>query len=677
MSDAALAELAEAAGLAARWQDYRSEWRDVSPEVLRRVLHQLGLPAATAAEAGDSRALLAGRPAPTMLTADAGGVLPLPAWFAAQGQIELIREETGERTQLPVMPGDRPWVTAPKRPGYYQVQAGRSALCLAVAPASCLPVALHGQRRWGLSAPVYGLRRDGDSGFGDFTALAKLARWAGTEGADALAISPVHALYAADSRQFSPYSPSSRLFLNVLYGDPRTVFEELPTASAGEGQQHFIDWPASATTRLAALRAAHQRMASRLESRSALAQAFAAFVGAGGQRLVDHARFEALCVQSRQRGGHCGWQDWPEGFHDPRSAAVEAFAEEHAAEVQFHLFAQWLAARGLANAQLTARDAGMAVGLIGDLAVGTEPGGSHAWSLQDAMLQGLSVGAPPDLLAGQGQNWGLTTFSPFALREQGYRPFIELLRANLHHVGGLRIDHILGLHRLWLVPSGGSATEGVYLRYPVVDLLRLIRLEAWRHHALVIGEDLGTVPQGLREQLEDGGILGMRVLWFERDHRLFVEPERWSAKAMATTTTHDLPTVAGWWQGRDLDWRVSAGQFGADSSEAVERGWRGEDRALLWAAFRHQGLVTGEGPEAEAVPVLNDAAIDFVARTPAPLALIPIEDLMGVVEQPNVPGTVDEHPNWRRRLPIAVEALDAEPTLLARTARLRQARPRP
>lgn len=674
MTDRELIVFAETAGLSAQWVDYRGESRQVTPEVLRAVLKSLGMPADTAADVQGSRARLDAMAESPLLTADAGARLVLPT--VATAEVELLHEDSGQRLVAAVMPGDRPSIVAPVAPGYYQVDCGGTRRRVAVAPSSCLPPALKDARRWGLSAQLYALRGRNDPGFGDFTALSALARWAGARGADALAISPVHALYSADARRFSPYSPSSRLFLNVLYADPGTVLDQLPARST-DNLQDLVDWPAAAARRLAALRAAYAQLGPALEGSGEIASQFSAFVADGGQHLLEHARFEALSAESCARGGYCSWREWPQDLRDPQSAAVAAFAHERADEVRFHLFAQWLAARGLAAAQQSARDAGMAIGLIGDLAVGTDAGGSHAWSLQDAMLNGLSVGAPPDLLAGQGQNWGLTTFSPHALHRQGFTPFIELLRANLKHVGGVRIDHILGLKRLWLAPERGSAADGVYLRYPIEQMLRLIRLEAWRHGALIIGEDLGTVPEGLREQLEEGGILGMRVLLFERDHRLFVEPQRWSAKAMATTTTHDLPTIAGWWQGRDLDWRASAAQFGESSSETVERASRAEDRVLLWAALAHQGLVAGATPQAEATPALNDAAIQFVARTPAPLALIPIDDVLGVVEQPNVPGTTDQHPNWQRRLPVAIEALETDSAALARTAQLGQERPRP
>ncbi|MGH8445573.1 MAG: 4-alpha-glucanotransferase, partial [Solimonas sp.] len=326
-------------------------------------------------------------------------------------------------------------------------------------------------------------------------------------------------------------------------------------------------------------------------------------------------------------------------------------------------------------AQRAARQAGMAIGLIGDLAVGTDSGGSHAWSRQRDMLNKLSVGAPPDLLNALGQSWGLTAFSPRALRRHGYDAFIEMLRANLRHVGGLRIDHVLGLRRLWLVPEGAHAAEGAYLQCPFDDFLRLIALESHRHRAVIVGEDLGTVPEGFRDALYGSGLMGMRVLWFERDHGLFVEPRRWPAGAMATTATHDLPTVAGWWQGRDIDWRQQLQLFAPGSNAAQEQAERRDERHKLWAAFRHAGVVETDEPPPDQADAAIDAALRFVARTPSELAIVPAEDLAGLVEQPNLPGTTIEHPNWRRRLPADAATLFADPLFKRRLDLIAAERP--
>lgn len=689
MSDDALHQLAGAAGIAADWTDYRGAEQQVSAETLRALLTAMELPCASAAQIADSKAQIAAEQQrgelPPLLTAVQGETLLLAAAAGLPLQIEL---ENGDRRQLPMpaadgvvaLPADLP-------PGYHRLRFAAHELTLAVAPRRAWGVAdAAGNRRiWGLAAQLYGLRRTGGGGIGDFTALGDLAEQLAARGGDALAISPAHALFAAEPGHFSPYSPSSRLFLNVLHGDPallagseplQALIDErgLATELLRLEQLPLIDWPTAGSVRLALLRAVYERLAPRLDTpQDPLAIQFEQFIDAGGAALHDHACFETL--HAGQVGeGHWAWQQWPAALRDPRSSAVADFAAHHRPELRFHLFAQWLAARGLANAQRRARDAGMAIGLIGDLAVGTSPSGSHAWSRQQEMLNGLSVGAPPDLMNALGQGWGLATFSPRALRRHGFGAFIEMLRACLRHVGGLRIDHVLGLRRLWLVPDGADARQGAYLQYPFADQLRLIALESHRHRALVVGEDLGTVPKGFRDELYSAGVMGMRVLWFERDHGLFIEPQRWPAEAMATSTTHDLPTVAGWWQGRDIDWRARLGLFAADGSEAQDRAERDEDRHRLWGAFRHAGVINLAEPAPDQADAAIDAALRFVAQTPATLAIVPIEDIAGLDEQPNLPGTTDEHPNWRRRLPADSETLFSEPRAAARLASIARER---
>jgi 4-alpha-glucanotransferase len=351
----------------------------------------------------------------------------------------------------------------------------------------------------------------------------------------------------------------------------------------------LIDWPRAGRARITLLRALFDWSSAD----SQLTRELSAFRCEQGEALERHARFEALQVHFRAHGTPGGWQAWPAEYHDPASPAVAAFAREHSRDVAFHAFLQWLAARGLEDAQRTARASGMAIGLIADLAVGTDAGGSQAWSHQGELLHGLSVGAPPDLLNRHGQDWGLTTFSPMGLRQSGYAGYLAMLRSALTHAGGVRIDHALGLKRLWLVPHGFGATEGAYVRYPLGDMLRLLAIESHRNRALVIGEDLGTVPADFRQRIADTGVLGIRVLWFERaaDHG-FIAPMHWSPEAMATTSTHDVPTVAGWWSGRDVEWRARAGLAEPGVDEIAERAI---DRARLWRALCASGAAPAGG----------------------------------------------------------------------------------
>jgi 4-alpha-glucanotransferase len=354
------------------------------------------------------------------------------------------------------------------------------------------------------------------------------------------------------------------------------------------------------------------------------------------------------------------WLGWRAELRDPESAAVAEFVRAHRHEIRFHCFLQWLADRSLARAQDAARQSGMRLGLIADLAVGMSSGGSHAWARQSDILVGLSVGAPPDLFNALGQNWGLTTFSPRALMNGGFAPFIDTLRATMRHAGGLRIDHIMGLMRLWVLPEGVEANEGAYLAYPLEDLLRLLALESVRHRAMVIGEDLGTVPAGFRDRLRSAGIAGMRVLWFERKGERFAAPRTWSAAAAAMTSTHDLPTVAGWWRGVDIPIREHC-KLIPDAGEEQAR--REKDRAALWRAFRHAKSATGPQPDIAEAPRVADAAVRFIASSASELALIPLEDALGLEDQPNLPGTIEEYPNWRIRYDCsAAQMLDAPDT---------------
>jgi 4-alpha-glucanotransferase len=389
-------------------------------------------------------------------------------------------------------------------------------------------------------------------------------------------------------------------------------------------------------------------------------QAFLAWRYSAGAALETHARFEALDV-AYPTGD---WRSWPLPFQHPVSEAVSAFEAGHPDAVASHGFAQWLAEEGLADAQRRARAAGMTIGLIADLAVGVDPRGSDGWQEPDAFLHAVSIGAPPDLLAPQGQSWGLTTFAPNALRQSGYGPFLAMVRSALRHAGGLRIDHILGMQRLWLVPEGGDASAGSYVSYPRDDLLGLLSLEAHLGDRVLIGEDLGTVPHGFRERLSDNGILGMSVLMFERDGEQYRPVTRWRDDAVGLTTTHDLPTLAGWWIGRDIEWRREL-ELIDDATRERQFEERGRDRAAMIARLTTDHSLPAYDGEGSAETFV-DAAIAQVAATPSPLVLIPIEDLTATVEQPNLPGTTSGHPNWRRRFIDDVDSLFERPDVRRR-----------
>jgi 4-alpha-glucanotransferase len=692
MNDEALRDLARRAGIAVEWQDYASRPHVVSPDSLRRILAALGLPATTRGDLAASRRLLAKRATladlPPLITATAGRPTRLDLGASEPLAARLVPER-GPPRELTLTPArGRLRIPAVAEIGYHRLQIGEREMVLAVAPAQCRTIddIVPDGRLWGIATQVYALRSPGDAGIGDAAGIAQLAAAAAAHGADALCLSPVHALFSSDPARFAPYSPSSRLFLNPLHAAPALVFGEdhLATAIQDAGlhdsfasleAQPLIDYPASADAKLALLRSLFDGFISGPDADGPLGADFASFRAESGDLLRQHAIFEAL--QADRTPDH-DWRQWPTDLRDPASAAVAAYAAARRRDVLFHEFLQWLTDRSLAAAQRRAREAGMRIGLIGDLAVGMDPTGSHAWSRQHDILLGLAVGAPPDLFNPRGQDWGLTSFSPRAMENGGFTPFIATLRAVLRNAGGIRIDHAMGLSRLWLVPEGADPAEGAYLTYPLMDLLRLLALESARHNAVVVGEDLGTVPEGFRETLDQNGIHGMRVLWFERDadETSFKPPEAWDATALAMTTTHDLPTVAGWWHGTDIGVRADCGRLGQDVSPDDEAAGRDRDRAALWRRFVADGMAEGAPPPPDAPQPVVDAALAFITRTRSPLAMLPMEDLLGLQEQPNVPGTTDQHPNWRRRLPAPAAALLREEPAARRVEAAAAQRPR-
>ncbi|AUW58422.1 4-alpha-glucanotransferase [Sphingobium sp. SCG-1] len=660
--------LATAAGLQIDWEDALGEPQRVADEDLALVLNALGFPATDERAIADSRRRLAedGGGTGGFISADVGRPVDLPLSFGAAGLGELILENGSRRDVRIEQSGAGLSLPPIDTPGYHHLHVNGREIALAIAPSHCFRVedAASGRKIWGPAVQIPALRDERRQAYGDFGTLAHAAKAFAARGADAIAISPVHALFPADASRYSPYAPSSRLFLNVLYADPALIGEPLLPESGAE----LIEWETMIPRRLEQMLAIYQRTSGQVRD------AVAAFRREQGSDLEAHATFDALHAHFFSSGA-TGWQDWPAQFHDPSGHAVREFAAGNAEQIGFYAFLQWLAKKGLDAAQEIAVDSGMAVGLIADLAVGMDPGGSHVWSRPQDVLSGLTIGAPPDLLGPDGQNWGITGFSPHALQRTGFEGYIATLRAALGSAGGIRIDHALGLRRLWVVPEGAPASRGAYLTFPMEDMLRILALESQRSKAIVIGEDLGTVPEGLRPAMDERAMLGMRVLWFERDKEgSFVPPSSWPGDAAAMTGTHDLPTVAGWWSGRDIDWTWKLGRTSRAVDEAADRANRAEEREILWKAFEEAGLVDGPQPEPEDTAAVIDAGVAYVGRTPSILAILPMEDIVGLEEQPNLPGTIDEHPNWRRRMPGETDALLNDSPVAARIDLLNKAR---
>jgi 4-alpha-glucanotransferase len=646
--------LARAAGIEIEWRDVNGEDHIVSDESLRAVLAAIGFPAASDAQIHESLAILraetrekplplvtasvnkrielSGAPGPYCITLESGRVLEGTA-----------QSEAGGITLPPI-----------DEPGYHQLELGDTITTLAVAPlrAYTLADAAEGEKLWGLAVQLYSLRRHHDGGVGDFAALEEFARHAAHAGAAAIAISPVHALFSSDINRYGPYAPSNRAALNVLH---------IPEDGPSSAHESLVDWPAAAARKLQALR---QKFNAHYDH--AALQNFRATAGIGLER---HAIFEAIAATlSPGNPSALDWRNWPAALQDPTNPAVARFVDDNPHEIAFHAWLQYRAEQGLAAAHAAAREAGARIGLIADLAVGTDHAGSASWSRQDEVLKGLEIGAPPDLINREGQSWGITAFSPRGLRQHGFSAFIEMLRHALRHAGGVRIDHVMGLARLWVIPQGFPSAAGAYLAMPADDLMRLVRLESQRHRAVILGEDLGTLPLGFGAKLDAAGIAGLRVLWFEHDGAAFKPPESWTPTAVAMTTTHDLPTIAGWWQGHDIALRAELNMAGESPTE------RQASRAALWSAFQQSGATAAPQP-----PPSDGAAVTYVAaahlgRAACTLALLPVEDALSLIEQPNLPGTQTEHPNWRRRLPGTAGELFAREDFEARLAALAAAR---
>jgi 4-alpha-glucanotransferase len=553
-----------------------------------------------------------------------------PMWFVRAGHVEFLRGpadlvlEDGTHVRgVEALPPDLP-------PGYHDLvpHDGGPVTQLVVTPGRChLPPDLH---TWGWAVQLYAARSRASWGIGDLADLRDLQAWASAQGAGVLALNPLHAAGPALPQQASPYYPSSRCFRSPLY----LRVEEVPgAAEAG------ID-----VDRLAALGRAlnDDRIIDRDRvwalKREALEACFSAckhdpeldtWLAEQGEPLV---RFATYCAIAEEHGN--GWPDWPADLRDPGSPAVRRFAATHRDRIDLHTWLQWVLDQQL---EQTA-----ALPVIHDMAVGFDPGGADAWAWQDALALDMRVGAPPDEFNTDGQDWGLPPFVPWKLRAARYRPFIETLRSCLRHAGGVRIDHVMGLFRLFWVPDGDGPAAGGYVRYPARDLLDILALESHRARAFVVGEDLGTVEDAVRSELHERHVLSYRLLWFEPG-----PPETYPEQAVAAVTTHDLPTIAGLWTGADREDQRAAGVTPNDE---------GEDHVR-----RRLQETTGVAEDA-AVEDVVIGAHRALAHASSRILLATLDDALRVTERPNIPGTLDGRPNWSLALPRAIEDLDADAT---------------
>jgi 4-alpha-glucanotransferase len=542
-------------------------------------------------------------------------------------------------------------------------------------------------RVWGITCQLYSLRSARNQGIGDFEDLARLAEQAAAAGADFIGVNPLHALFLADPNRCSPYSPSSRRFLNPLYiavdRIPQAAADLDPVRIAALRDTELVDYDGVARLKRGALERAYRAFLS--EGQEGM-NAFEEFCDTSGGALLSFALYEALSDELVRAGHPAVWHGWPEAYRAVNSDEVRRFAHEHAEGVGFHMWLQWIAERQLQSAQQRALAAGMRIGLYLDLAVGVAPDGADTWSDPDAVVADARLGCPPDMFNEGGQDWGLAPLSPKALGSGRLDVFEAVLLELTRSAGAVRIDHVMGLTRLYLIPAEAQASEGAYLRYPLRDLLRVLSDISWRRRTVVIGEDLGTVPSGFREMMHEAEIQGYRVFYFEReDDGRFRPPRAYSERALACISTHDLPTLKGWWKGTDIGERERLGITSTEGA-AQMRGSRAHDRLLLLRLLNDEGLLP-----VEFQPVLHDdtpcpdelpaavciAVHAMIARAPSRLVAVQLEDLAGVGVQANLPGTVDEHPNWRRKLPMDVSDLIKTDLFQATTGALSRERPRP
>jgi len=671
-----LVELAKRFGIATAYEDWTGRQVPVPETTLVAVLAALGVAAATEQErnvalAAQLRSHWA-RPLPPTIVARSGEQTrfwvhvthgdPAQVWLELEdgtvrdgiGQVDnftppfdLDGRWVGEASF--VVPGDLPL-------GYHRVHLrsgdSRAGAALIVTPDWLgLPERLGARRAWGLATQLYSVRSHQSWGIGDLTDLADLAVWsASRHGADYVLVNPLHAAAPTVPMEPSPYLPTSRRFVNPLYLRVEAIPEFAELGKRGRvrqlrsdvqrraGRTDAVDRDRAWAAKRAALQLVH-----RVPRTAGRELAYAAFRQREGSALDD---FATWCALAEKYGGD--WHQWPSFLRHPGAAGVAKFAAKHSDTVDFHRWLQWQLDEQLAAAQSQAVRAGMALGIMADLAVGVHPDGADAWALQDAMALGVTAGAPPDEFNQLGQDWSQPPWRPDRLEELGYRPFRALIEAVLRHAGGVRIDHIIGLFRLWWIPAGAPPTEGTYVRYDHEAMIGIVALEAHRAGALVVGEDLGTVEPWVRDYLLLRGLLGTSILWFELDRDATGGPlpaERWREYCLASVTTHDLPPTAGYLAGGHVRLRESLGLLTRPAAEELE-----SDRAELdaWMAeLRRVGLLdddeAGEADPEQVVVALHR----YLGRTPSRLVGVALTDAVGDRRTQNQPGTTDEYPNWR------------------------------
>jgi len=628
-----LLEKAARLGIDSSFIDGNGQNRTIGPDVLEAVLRALdGQP-----DAGMGVA-------PVVLRGSAPfNVAQVVALLSLRDDWTLLDQNGG------VLAGARTQWDAPLPFGVYRIRSGSNDAApdkiFIVAP----PAAFGGDfdRSWLLAVQLYGVRSEHNWGIGDFSDLQNVLKWSASLGAAGVGLNPLHALFDDEPDDCSPYSPNSRLFLNSIYIDvaalpelPKAFVQENAELIDGLQRSELIDYPAVADLKRRALRLAFREFRSRTTLRRRTA--FDKFRAARGVTLDRFACFEVL--RRRHQGP---WWDWPDPWKRPDDVALEQLRRgDEAIEIEFVEFVQWCAHEQLQSCARAAKELGLPVGLYLDVAVGVKSGGFDAWNEQEAISRKLSIGAPPDQLNTAGQDWGLAGYNAAGLAARSFTPFRDMLAESMQYAGAIRLDHVLGLNRIYVVPDGASPDRGAYIRMPFEAMLALVAIESASYRCVVIGEDLGTVPDGFRERMSEWGLWSYRVMMFERNSEgQFKAVDQYPADALVTFNTHDLPTFAGWRSAHDISLkrslRIDPGESHDDRHHAV---------GLLQSTLRD----AGHGD------MHFQGVVRHLVDTPSRLLGVSVEDLMGVVDQINVPGTTTEHPNWRRRLPLAVEDWDRQ-----------------
>ena len=700
-----LENLARRCGIALEVADGRGGERRVTADTLQSILAALGVDASTEQRAAESLAAIEQREwqlvLPPVVVAHESAVtveLTLPqatrvvSWQllcedvsqrsgeAAFGDLELVARHDGdtspgrrkERRRLPL---------GRVAPGYHRlsVEPQSGIASVIVTPGACYLPNLDEEHGFqGLALQLYLLKSERNFGIGDFGDLATLATDLTRRGCDVLGLNPLHAPFPDNPEHASPYSPASRLLLNPLNIDVAALAE----TRASEAATRLLADPAFAAdiascrqadtvpyARVAALKERVLRLAFadwHADADGISNSAFALFRAAQGANFERHCVYLALRAHILAEGlGSGDWRTWPEAYQDSRSGVVARFARTHADEVTWFAWQQWVADRQLAAAAAAARD--MRVGLYRDLAVGSDAAGAETWSDGELMAQGLHIGAPPDALSAEGQEWGLPPPHPQRLRESGYRTFIELLRANMQHAGALRIDHAMALQRLYVIPKGAPAKQGSYLAYPFADLVGILALESVRQRCLVIGEDLGTVPEGFRERMADASMLSYRVLRWQREGQRMLRPDEYPRLAVAVVGNHDLSTLRAWWEASDLTLEHEQGALDEQALEAARRE-RDAERRMLLELLRNEGLLAAGDAEL-GYDALFVAVHALLGRSRALLVLSQLDDVLREQLPVNLPSS-PRYASWRRRYSVPLERFGQEPLLGAIAAAL-------